>query len=136
MHYRLTGILVFFLIFITVDCGAITVDWQTAETIRTAAAPREVKVSADGRYTFILTDDGEVHIYSAEGVLQDTVKAGGPIDSIEVAPAGDRIFLIDSSGKAIRIVDLTYIQEIKTAGAPYKGPADAPVVLAVFSDFE
>ncbi len=46
-------------------------------------------------------------------------------------------FILKSAqDKKIQIVALDFIQQINVSGSPYKGVDDAPVVIAVFSDFE
>ena len=54
---------------------------------------------------------------------------------------GDRIAAVsDKVGKAVppprRGPDPNKVYKVKTAGAPAKGPADAPVTIAEFSDFQ
>ncbi len=61
---------------------------------------------------------------------------GKSIDGIQVSPRDDIIFLTSRKNKTFQILALDYIQNIDISGLPYKGPADAPVVVAVFDDYQ
>lgn len=116
-------------------CGA-AVEWDLRTTLPTNETPLDVAVSEDGKYTFVLLENGRVEIFLESGKLEDTIDTGIPAVSITVAPAGDKLYMTDRSGKAVKVVALDFIQPINTAGAPFKGPESAPVVVAVFSDFQ
>jgi len=113
-----------------------TVEWTRLGALRTDGAPVDMAVSADGKFTFVLTASGRVVIYSAEGQEEGTLEVGKNIVSIASSPTGDMLFLLDRDGQAVQKVGVEFIQQINTAGAPFKGPADAPVVIALFSDYQ
>jgi DNA-binding beta-propeller fold protein YncE len=98
--------------------------------------PLDVAVSPDGEKLYILTDNGDILIYSAKGKLSDTVKVDNDIDGIRVSRSGDVLFLSSQKRKQVQVVLLDFIQVIDVAGSPYKGPDNAPVVITVFSDFQ
>ena len=106
------------------------------KTLTTDRAPVDVAVSQDGNLTFVLTDNGNVLIYDRVGNLTDTVEIGPHIDQIEIGPRGERLFAASRQNKTVEIITLDFIHEINTLGSPSKGPHEAPVVIAVFSDFE
>jgi len=55
-----------------------------------------------------------------------------PLDMV-ASPDGKFIFVLTNTGQ---IIALDFFVEIDTADSPTKGPRNAPVVLAVFSDFQ
>lgn len=112
------------------------VEWVVEKTLAVGETPLDVVSSVDGQRTFVLTEGGTVLVYSAEGNLEDTILTGEAVDGIEVSPRGDRIYLLNRKSKAVKIVSLDFIRQIDEAGSPIKGPADAPVAVAVFSDFQ
>jgi len=112
------------------------VEWDIQSTLEIGATPVDVAVSANGQYTFVLTDVGTVYIYTADGELQDSINAGPTTSGIGVSPNGDKLFLTDGQKKVVRIVNLAFIADIRTEGSPVRGPVDAPVTIAVFSDFQ
>ena len=62
---------------------------------------------------------------------------GGPgVDRIQPGPREDLLYLVDSTHNRIQVLFLDFIQEIPEAGSPIRGSADAPVTVAVFTDFQ
>jgi hypothetical protein len=112
------------------------VDWQIVNTLKTEAEPTDVVVSLDGRSIFVLTVGGNVLIYDNDGQLKDRLEIGPHVDRITVDPQGEQLFATSRRNKTVEIIDLSFVYQIDTAGSPYKGPKDAPVVIAVFSDFQ
>ena len=88
------------------------------------------------RTFFVLNDRGEVLVFSSDGSLKEKIPVGKHIDQIKVGPRADLLYLTSRKKKTVEIVELDFIQKINTAGSPYKGPVDAPVVITVFTDFE
>jgi hypothetical protein len=112
------------------------VEISVENTLKTGAAPIDVTVSPDGRSTFVLTDDGHVLIYDELGNRKEAIKVGSHIDQIEIGPTGERLFASSRQNKTVEIILLSFISEINTDGSVYKGPEDAPVTIAVFSEFQ
>jgi len=98
--------------------------------------PLDVVATPDGKYIFVLTDKGNISVFNQDGVLQNKVHVGDQVDQIKMDPQGLRLFITSRTEKTIRVLTLDFFVEINTAGAPFKGPRNAPVVLAVFSDFQ
>lgn len=114
-----------------------TVETKTVMSLKSSGSPVDTAVSADGRWFFVLTGQGQVEIYdSANGSLKETIKIDGPADQIAASPTGEQLFLSDKATGAISMVAVNFVQTIDTVGAPFKGPEKAPVVVAVFSDFQ
>ena len=112
------------------------VEWHIEKTVKTEAVPVDVAVSSDGRTVFVLTDDGSLLIYDRKGQLKNTIKIGQHVDQIKIGPRGEQLFATSRKNKTVEVIALSFIHEINTAGSPFKGPQDAPVVIAVFSDFQ
>ncbi|CAB1058320.1 hypothetical protein D1BOALGB6SA_3076 [Olavius sp. associated proteobacterium Delta 1] len=112
------------------------VETSLQNTLQTEAVPIDVTVSADGRSTFVLTDEGNVVVYDNLGKLKETIKVGSHIDQIEIGPSGERLFATSRQNKTVEIFLLDFISNIEIGGSVFKGPEDAPVTLAVFSEFQ
>jgi len=112
------------------------VEWSILKTLKLEAAPIDVAVSADGRRIFVLTDQGKIIIYGPNAVEEDAIDVGADVDKIRVGPEGDILFLNSRTDKSVKVISLDFIQNINVSGSPFKGPADAPVVIAVFDDFQ
>ena len=113
-----------------------TVETNTVKSLKSSGSPVDTAVSADGRWFFVLTGQGQVEIYESNGALKETIKLDGPADQIASSPTGEQLFLSDKATGAIKLLAVNFVQNIDTVGSPYKGPENAPVVVAVFSDFQ
>ena len=116
--------------------GHAEVEWNLHRTFKTQKAPLDVDVSINGRWVFVLTEQGEILIYSSNGRLKDTIHVGDTIDEIKAGPREDILFLSSRKDSTVQLITLDFIQNINVSGSPFKGPADAPIAIAVFSDFQ
>jgi len=136
-NYAKFCLILIVLIFVTTASRVqAAVETSLQNTLKTDAVPIDVTVSSDGRSTFVLTDDGKVAVYDDQGNLTDTFKVGAHVDQIEIDPSGERLFASSRQNKTVEIIQLDFISNINTAGSAIKGPADAPVTIAVFSEFQ
>ena len=113
-----------------------TVEINLQRTLTTDGVPVDVVVTQDGNLTFVLTDNGKILIYDRIGNLTDTVEIGPHIDQIDIGPQGERLFAASRQNKSVEIITLDFIRQINILGSPLKGSLEAPVVIAVFSDFQ
>jgi DNA-binding beta-propeller fold protein YncE len=112
------------------------VESQVYRTLKLDAAPIDMAISPDGRRLFVLTDQGEVLVYSSATNIEATINVGQNVDQIKIGPQEDTLILKSTRDKTIQIVALDFIQKINVSGSPFKGPEDAAVVIAVFDDFQ
>ena len=112
------------------------VDWQAGQTLKTEKPPLDVAGTVDGKWTFVLTEGGKVHIYDADGKLNDTLKVDPAMDRIAVPGQGDKVYLSSQKNKTVQELLVEFIVAIDTAGSPFLGPAKAPIEVVVFSDFQ
>jgi hypothetical protein len=111
-------------------------DWQVRQKIQLEQAPIDMLVSSNNKWIYILTSDGQIVIYSTRGQLRDTISVGPDIDQIKSGPREDMLFLLSRENKSVQIITIDFTEEINIGGSPAKGPLDAPVAVAVFSDFQ
>ena len=116
--------------------GSETLDWEVLDTLQLDATPLDVAISADGKTVFVLTQKGSIQIYQVNGRLTDKIEVGEQIDQIQLSPNGEQLFATSRQSKTVKVIALDFIKQIETRGSPYKGPENAPVVIADFSDFE
>ena len=118
--------------------GAVSaeIEWKIRKQVPLTAAPLDNAVSLDGQMLYILSA-GEIMVYS---LTQDKAISTIPVDSdynrIAVSPRGNYLILTSSAGKSLKIIDLEFIYNIDISNLPLKGPANAPVTIAVFSDYQ
>lgn len=112
------------------------VEWNIQKTLKLEKTPIDVAVSRNGRWIYVLTDQRDILIYSGDGKLNDNIPVDKSVDGIKAGPRENVLLLTSKKDKTVQVLVLEFIQNIDISGSPFKGPADAPVVIAVFSDFQ
>jgi hypothetical protein len=98
--------------------------------------PIDIGASADGEKLFILVE-GKVLIYSiVQGEILDSIPVAKEFDRLSVPGKDNVIALSSSSGKRVEIIRYRTLHKIDISGLPFKGPENAPVTIAVFSDYQ
>ena len=111
-------------------------EWTVRKQVPLTSAPLDNAVSADGQSLYILSA-GEILVYSlSRNKTINTIPIEGEYDRISVSPKGNSLIVTSSAAKSLKIIDLEFIQNIDISGLPLKGPADAPITIAVFSDYQ
>ncbi len=113
-----------------------SVEWDIRNTLKLEKSPLDVAFSTNGRWIFVLTDKGSIVIYSADGTLKETITVGNHIDGIKAGPNEDILFVTSQKNKTIQQIHIDFIYDIDVSHSPFKGPADGPVVITVFNDFQ
>lgn len=121
---------------IAASVGSATLEWEILRTLKLDSPPLDMAIAPDGKSVYILTDKGDIQIYDLDGRLKDKIEIREPVDQIKVGPGGDQLFVTDRQNKTVKVIKLDFIRQITINGSPFKGPEDAPVVIADFSDFE
>ena len=135
-HLKLLLLFTIALFFTTATTPFAGVNMDLQHKLTLEDPPLDVVATPDGKYMFVLTSKGNISVFNQDGVLQNKIHVGDGVDQIRMDPKGNRLFVSSRTEKSVRIISLDFFVEIKTADAPYKGPDNAPVVLAVFSDFQ
>lgn len=121
---------------IAASVGSATLEWEILRILKLDSPPLDMAIAPDGKSVYILTDKGDIQIYDLDGRLKDKIEIREPVDQIKVGPGGDQLFVTDRQNKTVKVIKLDFIRQITINGSPFKGPEDAPVVIADFSDFE
>lgn len=90
---------------------------------------------SDGRL-FVLLEGGTVQILSANGQIQERFQADPDVTTLEVSPDGKRLYLGNAKRNELQLIDLSVVYELPVNNSATKGPADAPVTLVLFDDFQ
>nr|MBF0222128.1 hypothetical protein [Desulfobulbaceae bacterium] len=110
--------------------------YQTpAKSYQTMTSPLAVTGSADGKYTFVLSEGGQINIYKENGE-QDKLTVSAEFDAIYASATGDKIWLTSSKSKKVQEVLVDFVQNINIDGSPFLGTEQAAVTIVVFSDFQ
>ena len=73
---------------------------------------------------------------SSNGRLKASVDVDPGVVAIDTDARGENVLLIDKDKKSFSVFSVAFVADVDIAGSPFKGKADAPVTVAVFSDFE
>lgn len=114
---------------------ASTLKWSAKKTWKLSVKPVDFVQSLDNKLVFVLGEDSEVHIYTVDGVALGTIPVAKETMAIDIAPRGEMLYLINSD-KTYTALDISFAQNIDTAGSPFLGKENAPISLVVFSDFQ
>jgi hypothetical protein len=93
-------------------------------------------MSAGGSYLYILTGDGIVHVYTTSGTLKGRIQVGKDISSITAGPGEYILFAKNAKDKSVQSILIDFIYDFNIKDSPFKGNADAPVSIVVFSDYQ
>ena len=96
----------------------------------------DAAVSADGKWTFVLTKGGSIRVLTWRGELAQVIETGKTYERIEFSAAGNRLILSGGGAKDIMVLSLDMVHALDIAGSPSKGPDDAPVVITYFADYQ
>jgi len=107
------------------------VEYNVLKTLKLEDQPVDMAFSANRNEIYVINPKGELLIYDANNRLTEKINIG------EQLIQGSNVLCLSSrKGKKIQVIQLEFVQKIDTSGSPYKGPEDAPVVIAVFSEFQ
>ncbi len=112
------------------------VRWQIDKTLSLSSPPVDTAASFDGKWLFVLTKEGNIEIYKSDGTLQDTIAVGPHVDGIQTGPNDSLLYLQSRKKKTVALLTLDFIHDFDLTGSPVKGPADAPVTIVEYSDFQ
>ena len=111
-------------------------DWTVMQTWKMETEPLEIVQSLDNKKVFILGTDSKVYIYTPTGTKLGTIPVDKGTTSIDIAPRGETLYLINQKGKSYTAIDISVTQNFDTTGSPFLGNENAPVQLVIFSDFQ
>lgn len=113
-----------------------TVEWNVDAQWQLAATPIDIAHSLDGKYVFVLAQDQKIYVYNAAGKLEGSIPVDPGVTAIDLAPRAEKLFLINDKTKKFTALTIDFVRKINTAGSPSLGPENAPVTIALFTDFE
>jgi protein-disulfide isomerase len=98
--------------------------------------PIDMTVSKDGRWLYLLFENGQIQMYTHQGQMKGMVDVGPGFDAIEPGPLQDELYLLSRANHRIQIIEVTPTMGIDVSSSPFKGAADAPVVIVEYTDFQ
>lgn len=111
-------------------------EWEVVRKFDIGSKPVDIAHSLDGKYAFVLTDQHVITVFDQAGVLQGSIPVEKGVNAIALDPMGQYLHLTDSSSNTFYTLTLDFVAQINSTKAPTKGDINAPVTVAVFSDFQ
>ncbi len=108
---------------------------RSHEEVKIASKAVDMAMSRNGNYTYVLSEDGVLHIYKKGWVEIASMNIGAAVTKITASDRDDELFTIDKGGK-LKILKISFPRDIDTSNSPIKGSPKAPIEIIVFSDFE
>jgi DNA-binding beta-propeller fold protein YncE len=112
------------------------IEWTVQQNWPTAGQTLDMVHSMDGKFVYILNNKQQVQVFSNQGKLQGSIPVEEGVSAIDIAPQGEKLYLINNKTQTFSSVGVSYVIDIDVTGSPIEGLADAPVTIAVFTDFE
>jgi hypothetical protein len=112
------------------------VEWTISGELDLKAPPVDMCASADGKWLYILSA-GEVAVYSfAEEKIVNRIAIDKGFDSMIFIKEKNSLVVANRSGNTVQIIQLEEVYQFDTSGLPFQGSKSAPVIIAVFSDYQ
>jgi len=112
------------------------IEWNLLQKWPTALKTLDMVHSLDGKMVYILSDKQTVEIFNNQGQLQGSIPVDEGVSSIDIAPQGEMLYLINNQTQTFSAIGVSFVVQVDITGSPFKGPADAPVTITLFTDFE
>jgi protein-disulfide isomerase len=137
MRFKTLLVLILFIsVTVAPSAGLADVDGRILAKLTLQVSPLDMSTSKDGRWLYLLTAPGDLLIYSAQGRYNGKIEVGRGFDQVEAGPSENQVYLLNRKEKRLQVVEVSYTFDIDTSQSPFKGPADAPVVIVEFTDFQ
>lgn len=123
-------------LFGSASMGHAEVEWAQIKKLNLQAQPLAIASSADGQWIYILTP-GEVLVYNvAQDNVTDRIPVEKAMDSLVYSASNNSLVLSSTADKTLSILQLEFIHKFSIDGLPVRGPQNARVLIAVFSDYQ
>lgn len=112
------------------------VEWQLRQQWATNGKTLDMVHSLDGKSVYILNDKQQVQVFNSRGKLQGAIPVDQGVSTIDISPQGETLYLVNNEDNTFASVSVSFVHNIDVTGSPFEGPADAPVTISIFTDFE
>lgn len=127
-------VLLLLLLVPSINGYAAGVEGRLVKSLQLSTPPLDVDVSPDGQQLFVLEQE-RLLVYTIRGELLGDYPLEKPVSSIK-AQSPNLVLLYSSTVNQVDYLFLEVVHDINTTGAPSKGPADAPVTIVMYDDFQ
>lgn len=132
----IAAVLILFTLLISSPATGADIEWNVIQTLNLTEPPVDIAFSTSRSKILVLTRKGELQVFEPDGQQVASLEVGKEFDRLYHIQGSDVVLLSGQESNTARIIELSFVEQIDTTGAPFKGAETAPVVVAVFSDFE
>lgn len=129
---------ILFAVILFVNCrnAVASSEWTLKNQITIEDTPLSTVASQDGKSVYVLIQ-GKILIYSTvENKIVDFLPVDKSFDKLAYSAPDNLFILASSKDKQLKVFKLEHNETIDVSGLPFKGPENAPVTIAVFSDYQ
>jgi protein-disulfide isomerase len=112
------------------------IEGEVIDTRAFTKPPVDLLLSSGGEYLYVLLPGGHLEVYDRKGKSMGTIKVDPVFKKLRQGPSEDLLWLSTPARTEAQLLAVNIVREIPTTGSPSQGPADAPVTIVIFSDFE
>ncbi len=110
--------------------------WTVVNPLEFSDPVIDMAASSDGSLIFALTSR-EIVVYSpSENVIESRIPLDETFDRIIFNERNSTLILSGTASKKLKIIRVDKIFDVDVAGLPFRGPENAPVIIAVFDDYQ
>ena len=111
-------------------------DWTVVKQFEFSGPVIDMAASSDGSLIFALTSR-EIVVYSpSENVIESRIPLDETFDRIIFNERNSTLILSGTASNTLKIIRVDKVFEVDVAGMPFRGPENAPVIIAVFDDYQ
>ena len=116
--------------------GYADVELSVTKQFNLDSRPLEIITSADGQSIYVLVP-GEILVYSiSKDEIINRFAIDEIFDKLIHSEKADLLILSSSSSESVKIIQIAKIHDVDISSLPFKGVIEAPVIIAVFSDYQ
>ncbi len=116
--------------------GYADVELSVTKQFNLDSPPLEIVTSADGQSIYVLVP-GEILVYSiSKDKIINRIAINDVFDKLTHSEKSNLLILSSSSSASVKIIQIEKIHNIDISGLPFKGAVEAPVIIAVFGDYQ
>ncbi|MBN2382770.1 thioredoxin domain-containing protein [bacterium] len=136
LWFVLSCVIIFTTVFFVDTTVFAELEWTEIGGFDLGAKPLDIVASRDGKVVFILTKGEILQFDPSSKTVTGRIPIGPRFDRVDLADESNTLVLSSTSEKMIKLISYEIVYQLDLSLLPYLGPDNAPVVIAVFSEYK